>query len=111
MGVVTVRPNSNNSPSGWTATGGTLHGVLADDSDATYDSSIQVPAALQLGFPAPSIPAGAMVRLATLQMNLAYTTSGAMYVPGSVQCDGARATFNQLVSWPSPTAVWPCPSA
>lgn len=106
MGVVTIRPNSNNGASGWTATGGSLHGVLADDSDSTYDASGLNPVPLQLGFPAPSIPAGAMIRLATLQLNAAYATSGAMYVPGIVRCDGDWVSFNQLVSWPSPTAVW-----
>lgn len=106
MGVVTVRPNSNNGASGWTATGGTLHGVLADDSDATFISSILTPGQLSLGFPAPSIPAGAMVRLATLAIKAAYTTSGAQFVKGSYRSDGAELPFSQLVAWPSPTSVW-----
>lgn len=106
MGVVTVRPNSNNAGSGWTATGGTLHGVLADDSDASYITSIFSPAKLTLGFPAPSIPAGAMVRLATLLVKAAYTTSGSQFVKGAFRADGGTRDFSQLVSWPSPSSAW-----
>lgn len=106
MGSVTVRPNSNNGASGWTPTGGTLHGVLADDNDATYLASTPTPNLLTLGFPAPTIPAGAMVKNALLLIKTARTGGPAGLVAGAFLSAGASQQFAQQPNWPSPQSVW-----
>lgn len=56
MTVVTTRPNSTDFTNGWVRTGGTTaHGVLSDDSDATYMQSSDL-TGMQVNFPTPVIP-------------------------------------------------------
>lgn len=106
MAVVIVKPNGNNGASGWTATGGSLHGVVADDSDATYLTSIFTPNRLTLNLAAPSIPGGAMVKAALLALRSAYVGAPGV-TSGKVRCDGDSTDFVQQITWPSPTVAFP----
>jgi hypothetical protein len=72
LSVVTIRPNSTSQVGSWSVSGaGSAHAALSDNSDSSYvqllglcrlDSQV-----LRVGFPTPSIPAGAKVYSVTLR--------------------------------------------
>lgn len=72
LSVVTIRPNSTSQVGSWSVSGAaSAHAALSDNNDASYvqllgpcriDSQV-----LRVGFPTPSIPAGAKVYSVTLR--------------------------------------------
>lgn len=79
--VVTIRPNSTPQTGSGTLVGAaTMHAALADASDASY---VQIPVLTRLdsqvprvGFPAPTIPAGAKVYSVTLRRRIQNVLAG-----------------------------------
>lgn len=84
LGVVTLRPNSTAQLGSWTVFGAaTAHAALADNSDSSYVQVIPRcrldPAVLRVGFPTPTIPAGAKVYSVGLRRRIATTVT----IPGT----------------------------
>lgn len=81
LGVVTLRPNSTSQVGSWTVVGAAnAHTALSDNTDTSY---IQViprsrldPAVLRVGFPTPTIPAGAKVYSVGLRRKVATVVAG-----------------------------------
>jgi len=82
LSVVTIRPNSTSQLGSWSVTGAaSAHAALSDNNDSSYvqllglcrlDSQV-----LRVGFPTPSIPAGAKVYSVTLRRRVQSAASGA----------------------------------
>lgn len=97
--VVTIRPNSTAQLGSWSVTGaGTAHAALSDNSDASYvqllglcrlDSQV-----LRVGFPTPSVPAGAKVYSVTLRRRVqsAATTADVPLCYHWFRCSNGTAT-------------------
>lgn len=109
MSVVTVRPNSSSSGPSPTIEGGSgsIHAALADDSDSTrLLVTPETYAIINLGFPDPTIPAGAAIRRATLRVRTSlftftWTGFGAIY---DAVVAGVPAA-NLGISWVQATTV------
>lgn len=61
MSIITTRPSATDFLGDWVRTGGTsAHGVLSDNSDATYMQSAGL-LSMEQDYPLPTIPAGGLV--------------------------------------------------
>lgn len=81
LGVVTLRPNSTSQLGSWTVVGAaTAHAALSDNLDTSYVQVIPRcrldPAVLRVGFPTPTIPAGAQVYSVGLRRRIASVVAG-----------------------------------
>lgn len=81
LGVVTIRPNSTVQLGSWTVTGAaTAHAALSDNLDTSYVQVIPRcrldTAVLRVGFPTPTIPAGAQVYSVGLRRKIATVVAG-----------------------------------
>jgi hypothetical protein len=82
LSTVTIRPNSTSQVGSWSVTGAaSAHAALNDNSDSSYvqllglcrlDSQV-----LRVGFPTPSVPAGAKVYSVTLRRRVQSAASSA----------------------------------
>lgn len=107
MTMVSARPNSSSLTGGWTATGGTAHGVLADDSSASFIAHSGAHGVATLGFPAMSVPAGAKLTAAYLRLvsgTVAAKQSGTLR-PVLLAVGGSAESAVQTVNWPSPLST------
>lgn len=81
LGVVTLRPNSTSQLGSWSVVGAaTAHAALSDNSDSSYVQVIPRcrldSAVLRIGFPTPTIPAGARVYSVGLRRRVATVVEG-----------------------------------
>lgn len=81
LGVVTLRPNSTGQLGSWTLTGAaTAHAALSDNLDTSYVQVIPRcrldPSVLRIGFPTPTIPAGAKVYSVGLRRRVSTVVAG-----------------------------------
>lgn len=81
LGVVTLRPNSTSQLGAWSVVGAaTAHAALSDSSDSSYVTVTPRcrldPAVLRVGFPTPTIPAGAKVYSVGLRRRINTVVAG-----------------------------------
>lgn len=111
MTLVTLRPDHvvQNSGASIGAGSGTLASVLADDNDATYiwpgtsSSNFAV-----IGFPAPTLPAGAVIKSGAGRARIANVSGGSML--GAFRANSYRGAdsfgeWEGSITWSTPTTI------
>lgn len=104
MTVVTLRPDATVTSNDVAPTGGTQHGVLADDNDATYVTFSVNGAATDQSFPAAGVPAGAIVKQLALRLRSLRTSAGISLLSSQLKLNGAGDTLppvGQSINWTS----------
>lgn len=101
LGVVTLRPNSTSQLGSWTVVGAaSAHAALSDNSDASYVQLVPRcrldPAVLRVGFPTPTIPAGARVYSVGLRRKTATVVEGN---PQPICLHWFRSIFGVIAVW------------
>jgi hypothetical protein len=104
MTVVTLRPDATITSNDVTPTGGTQHGALADNNDATYVTFSANGAATDQSFPAAGVPAGAIVKQLALRLRSLRTSAGISLLSSQLKLNGAGAALppvGQAINWTS----------
>jgi len=104
--VSTLRPNAETANISVVATGGTTSAVLADNTDATYDTFDAANDQLTVALTDLTLPAGAIIKQVALRARVALTSAGNyVFLVGVKPAGGDLYAWNQSVSWTTPTTI------
>jgi hypothetical protein len=104
MTLVTLRPNATTISSGVVVTGAaTVHAALNDSSDSSYVASIGDADSFQVGWDDLTLPAGAVIKTATLRARANLVSAGTNYLGvGSDQGLAYIYSAGFTVNWTTP---------
>lgn len=108
MTVSTLRPTSTTSNTGTLTGGATAHGVLADDSDASYVTLTAAPQTTLLGLGDLTLPAGAVIKSVALRSRIAETGAGSPELEATLDPAGSDPNVtgrSGFINWTTPTTV------